>query len=64
MRTKPTKDTLARLAAIVGERNAIRDVAAMDSYMREWRQIWHGRSPLVLRPGSTEEVSRILAVAN
>ena len=27
-------------------------------------QIWHGRSPLVLRPGSTDEVSRILAIAN
>ena len=38
--------------------------AAMDGYMREWRQIWHGRSPLVLRPGSTDEVSRILAIAN
>jgi hypothetical protein len=36
----------------------------MDGYMREWRQIWTGRSPLVLRPGSTEEVSRILAIAN
>ena len=64
MKRKPAEDTLARLAAIVGEKNAIRDVAAMDSYMREWRQIWFGRSPLVLRPGTTEEISRILAVAN
>ena len=64
MKTKPTEDTLARLAAIVGGKNAISDIAAMDSYMQEWRQIWHGRSPLVLRPGSTDEISRILAVAN
>jgi FAD/FMN-containing dehydrogenase len=64
MRHRPSDDTLARLSAITGEAYAIRDAAAMDGYMREWRQIWHGRSPLVLRPSSTEEVSRILAVAN
>jgi FAD/FMN-containing dehydrogenase len=55
---------LNRLAAVVGEAHAIRNAAEMDGYMREWRQIWTGRSPLVLRPGSTEEVSRILAIAN
>jgi FAD/FMN-containing dehydrogenase len=36
----------------------------MAAYMREWREIWVGRSPLVLRPGTTEEVSRILAIAS
>ena len=57
-------DALNRLAAVVGEKHAIRDAAEMDGYMREWRQIWTGRSPLVLRPGSTEEVSQILRIAN
>ena len=57
-------DALNRLVAVVGETHAIRDAAEMDGYMREWRQIWTGRSPLVLRPGSTAEVSRILAIAN
>ncbi len=57
-------DALSRLAAVVGEKHAIRDAAGMDGYMREWRQIWTGRSPLVLRPGSTGEVSRILAIAS
>ena len=64
MTEQPSADTLNRLAAVVGETHAIRDRAAMDGYMREWRAIWHGRSPLVLRPGSTDEVSRILAIAN
>ena len=57
-------DALNRLAAVVGEAHAIRNAVEMDGYMREWRQIWTGRSPLVLRPGSTDEVSRILAIAN
>ena len=64
MNEQPSADTLNRLAAVVGETHAIRDRAAMDGYMREWRAIWHGRSALVLRPGSTEEVSRLLAIAN
>ena len=64
MRQRPSEDTLAQLVAIVGEAQAIRDPVAMDGYMREWRQIWHGRSPLVLRPGSTLEVSRIMALAH
>jgi FAD/FMN-containing dehydrogenase len=64
MSIPPTGETLARLAAVVGEKNAIRNAVEMDGYMREWRAIWHGRSPLVLRPGSTEEISQILAIAN
>jgi FAD/FMN-containing dehydrogenase len=60
----PSPETLDRLAAVVGEAHAIRDVSGMDGYMREWRQIWHGRSPMVLRPASTEEVSRILEIAS
>jgi FAD/FMN-containing dehydrogenase len=60
----PAQSTLDRLAAVVGEANAIRDPARMDAYMREWRQIWVGRSPLVLRPSCTEDVSRILAIAS
>ncbi len=60
----PAQSTLDRLAAVVGEANAIRDPARMDAYMREWRQIWVGRSPLVLRPSCTQDVSRILAIAS
>lgn len=60
---RPSQATLDRLAAVVGEAHAIRDEAAMDAYMREWRQIWVGRSPLVLRPSGTAEISRILAIA-
>ena len=61
---KPSAATLDRLAAVVGETHVLRDAPAMAGYMREWRGIWHGVSPLVLRPGSTREVSQILAIAN
>jgi FAD/FMN-containing dehydrogenase len=58
-----TPELLNRFAAIVGEKNAIRDAAGMAGYMTEWRDIWVGKSPLVMRPGSTEEVSHILKLA-
>ena len=61
---KPSAATLDRLAAVVGEAHVLRDAPAMDGYMREWRGIWHGVSPMVLRPGSTREVAQILAIAN
>ena len=64
MTVKPAAETLNRLAVVVGENNSIRDKAEMAGYMREWRDIYVGKSPLVLRPSSTEEVSRILAIAN
>ncbi len=59
----PTPETLQRFIAVVGEKNAISNVADMAPYMREWRDLWHGTSPLVLRPANTDEVSRILKIA-
>ncbi len=64
MTLKPSEETLNRLAAIVGEKSAIRVPAEMDGYMREWRDLWHGKSPMVLRPGSTQEVAQILGLAH
>jgi len=64
MTIKPSAETLSRLAGIVGEKYAIRSPAEMDGYMHEWRDLWHGKSPMVLRPASTDQVSRILAIAN
>jgi FAD/FMN-containing dehydrogenase len=57
-------DLLARFAAIVGAEHALGDPEAQLPYLREWRDLYQGRTPLVLRPGTTEEVSRILALAD
>src|ERR1700689_2782963 len=55
---------LARFAAIVGARNAITDAAEIAPYLSEERGLYHGRSPLVLRPASVEEVAAIAKLAN
>lgn len=36
----------------------------MEGYLTELRHLYIGKSPLVLKPGSTEEVSQILKLAN
>ncbi|MBX6426662.1 MAG: FAD-binding oxidoreductase [Variibacter sp.] len=55
---------IARFVAIVGERYAITDPAEQQAYLVEMRDLYHGRTPLVLRPGSTAEVAAILKLAN
>ena len=60
----PDADLLARFAALVGEKYAITDPQAQLPYLTEMRDLYRGRTPLVLRPGTVEEVSRILALAN
>jgi D-lactate dehydrogenase (cytochrome) len=57
-------DLLARFAAIVGARNAITAPAEVAPYVSEERGLYHGSTPLVLRPGSTDEVAAILKLAN
>jgi FAD/FMN-containing dehydrogenase len=69
MKDAPRQVTLApglvaRFAAIVGREHALTDPDLQLPYVREMRDLYDGRSSLVLRPGSTQEVSRILALAN
>ena len=49
---------------IVGERHAITDVTDIEPYVTEERNLFHGRSPLVLRPGTTAEVAAICKLAS
>jgi FAD/FMN-containing dehydrogenase len=55
---------LARFAAIVGDRYAITDKDAQAPYLVELRGLYQGHTPVVLRPASVEEVSKILQLAN
>ncbi len=52
-----------RFAAIVGDNYALSDQRDIAPYLVEPRGLWHGRTSLVLRPGSVEEVSRIMRLA-
>lgn len=52
---------LGRLGAIVGAAHVLTDADAVAPYLREWRGLFEGRTRAVVRPGSTAEVSAVLA---
>ena len=60
----PDEATLARFAAVTGERYALRDGSGVKKYLVEPRDKYHGEAAMVLRPGNTSEVSAILKIAN
>lgn len=57
-------ELLEKFRAIVGEKYAVTDAADIQPYTTEERNLFHGRSPLVLRPGSTTEVAAICKLAS
>jgi FAD/FMN-containing dehydrogenase len=57
-------ELIARFRKIVGDKYAVTDAADIAPYLTEERELFHGRSPLVLRPGSTAEVSDICKLAS
>jgi FAD/FMN-containing dehydrogenase len=57
-------ELIAKFRAIVGDKYAVTDPADIAPYVTEERDLFHGRSPLVLRPSSTAEVSAICKLAS
>src|ERR1044072_6353803 len=58
------QELIAKFRAIVGDKYAVTDPADIAPYTTEERDLFRGRSPLVLRPGSTAEVAAICKLAN
>ncbi|SFK47035.1 FAD-binding oxidoreductase [Methylocapsa palsarum] len=54
-----TAETIARLAAIVGERHVLTGAADMAGFLREPRELFVGEAACVVKPGSTAEVAAI-----
>lgn len=60
----PSAEVIARFVEIVGAPYAMTDPADQVAYLKEWRDLYTGKTPVVLRPGSTAEVAAIMAVAH
>ncbi len=60
----PDDRLIAQFTEIVGAANAISDTETMAPYLVEQRKLYEGKAALVLRPGSTQEVSEILKLAH
>ncbi|WP_295880967.1 FAD-binding oxidoreductase [uncultured Bartonella sp.] len=55
---------IERFIEIVGVNHALVDQGVISSYLVEQRGLYHGRTPLVLRPSSPKEVSEIMKLAS
>ncbi len=64
LRALADTDLLSRFAAIVGGKYAVTDPDTQEPYLVEQRDLYHGRTPMVLRPGSVAEVAAILKLAD
>jgi FAD/FMN-containing dehydrogenase len=60
----PSPATLAQLKAVVGPGGWLDSPDELAPYLTDFRHLYHGATPLVLRPRSVDEVAKILAVCN
>ncbi len=57
-------EILSKLAAIVGNKNLITDASDQAPYLDEPRKKFHGKAAAIVLPQTTEQVSRVLYLAN
>jgi FAD/FMN-containing dehydrogenase len=55
---------IARLEAIVGKKYVVTDAAAMEGFLREPRDLFHGNALCVVQPASTQEVAAVLKLCH
>nr|WP_235890579.1 FAD-binding oxidoreductase [Martelella alba] len=60
----PEPALIARFTSIVGKAHVLSDAADLEPYITENRGLYRGRTVLVLKPGSTEEVAAIMKLAS
>ena len=60
--TGPAK-MLSILAERFGPKSVVTDADAIEPWLSDWRGRFHGASPAILAPASTEEVAAIVALA-
>src|ERR1700735_3780041 len=60
----PSSATLAELKEAVGSGNFLDSPDDVAPYLTDFRHLYHGATPLVLRPRSVDEVTRILRICN
>src|SRR5882762_5913593 len=60
----PNHATLAELKAAVGPSGWLESSGDVAAYLTDFRQLYQGATPLVLKPKSVDEVANILKICN
>jgi FAD/FMN-containing dehydrogenase len=58
----PVSDLRDRIAAVVGPNGIITDPREQEGYVVDWRKLYRGATPAVVRPGSTAEVAAVVGI--
>jgi FAD/FMN-containing dehydrogenase len=56
----PDTALLDRIRAVVGERGLLTQESDTAGYVEDWRRLYRGRTPAVIRPASTDELARVV----
>ena len=59
----PDPALLDAIRAVVGERGLLTDAADTAAYIEDWRRLYRGRTPAVIRPASTDELAQVCGCA-
>ena len=60
----PSAETIERLKRSVGPDGFSENAFELEPHLSEWRGLYHGSTPLMLRPRTTAEISAILSICN
>lgn len=60
--TQPTPETLDRIKSVVGPQGWSLDPNELADHLVEWRQQWHGKTSLLVKPATSEEVAAIVRI--
>ena len=60
--TAPSPAALAALKSALGDSGWTEDPTEIAPWLTEWRNRWHGHSPLMLTPRSTAQVAAAVRV--
>ena len=56
----PDPALLDAIRAVVGKRGLLTDAADTAAYVEDWRRLYRGRTPAVIRPASTDELAQVV----
>jgi FAD/FMN-containing dehydrogenase len=62
--TVPTASLIDRLRALVGARGLLTEAADTAAYVEDWRRLYRGRTPALVRPAHTEEKAAVLRLCS